>query len=126
TVFGVVAGSRGAGCAAGAGVAAGPGRSARAVPAHSLLQEALPLLLFPRLHGQERTGGEPLPRCAGARMGAVRPAPGDRGTATQFRLLRRWHAVVSIDEAAAEPGAAADGGHALDRRGGNHVPVRAR
>ena len=37
-------------------------RAARAVPAHPVLPEAVPLLLLPRLHRQERAGGRRLPR----------------------------------------------------------------
>ena len=88
---------------AGAGVAADR-RAARAVPAHPVLPEALSLLLFPRLHRQEREGSAGLSRYARARVGAVRRAAGDRRPAAELRLLRRRHAVVSLDAAVAEPG----------------------
>ena len=46
--------------------------AARPLPAHPVLPEALPLLLFPGLHRQERRGGQQLPRPARARVGALR------------------------------------------------------
>ena len=53
-------------------LAAPPGRRpARPLPAHPVLPEAVPLLLLPRLHRQERGGGAGLPRRAGPRMGAL-------------------------------------------------------
>ena len=67
-----------------------------------------------------------VPRRAGARVGAVRAAAGDCRTAAQLRLLRRRHAVVSVDAAAAERWSsrltAVD---AVERRRGDHVRVRA-
>ena len=44
-------------------------RPARSVPAHSVLPEALPLLLLPRLHEQERAGSRSVPGSARARVG---------------------------------------------------------
>ncbi len=87
--------------AAGARSAAGRRRAARPVPAHPVLPEALPLLLLPRLHRQERAGRRALPRRAGARVGAAtRRMPAIAGPAARLRLLRRRHAVVPVDRSA--------------------------
>ena len=90
--------------------------AARPVPARPVLPEALPLLLLPRLHRQERAGGRRVPRRDGARVGALQHLSRDRRPAAQLRVLRRRHAVVPLGAAAERPGAAADGGHAVDDR----------
>ena len=53
----------------------------------------------------ERSAG--LPRHAGAGVGAVQQAARGCRAAAELRLLRRRHAVVLLDQAAAEPGVAA-------------------
>ena len=84
-----------------------PRRAARAVPAHSVLPEALSLLLLPRLHGQERPAGEPSTSTRWRASGSwSAPSAGDRRPADRLRVLRRRHAVVSFDAAARGPGRA--------------------
>ena len=87
--------------AAGARVAAGARRAARPLPAHSVLPEALPLLLLPRLHRQERAGGRATTStCSRASGSCTRELPAIAGRPLELRLLRRRHAVVSVDAAA--------------------------
>ncbi len=69
----------------------------------------------------------PLPRRARARVGAVRAAAGDCGTAAELRLLRRRHAVVPLDAAAAGAGVAdLTAVTPWNRRRRDHLRVRAR
>src|SRR4026208_1035011 len=120
-------GARGGGArrAAGAGARGGSAGAARAVPAHPVLPEALPLLLLPRLHGEERRGGQHLPRSDRARVGDLRPAPRPRRPRPRLRLLRRRHAVVPLDPAARRPRVAPQGGDAVGPRRGGDLRMRA-
>ncbi len=69
-------------------------RSARPLSAHSVLPEAMPLLLFPRLHRQELAGGRGVSRRARARVGTLRGLRAIAGRPLNFGVFRRRHAVV--------------------------------
>src|SRR5439155_255700 len=96
-VFGVVPGRGRRGGEACAAYRAGHDSPARPVPPHSVLPEAVPLLLLPCVHGQERAGSGPVSGRPRARVGTVRVASGCGRAAAQLRLLRRRHAVVPVD-----------------------------
>ena len=109
---------------AGAGPAAGR-RPPRALPAHPVLPEAVPLLLLPRVHRQERQRGDGVPRPAGPGVGALRHPAGHRGAPPAVRVLRGRHAVVPVGPAAPRARRPALGGDPVDRSRGDHLRVRA-
>ena len=79
-------------------------RPARPLPAHPVLPEALPLLLLPRLHRQERAARSPRTSTSLAREWELyAKLPAVAGAAAELRLLRRRHAVVPLHEAARGP-----------------------
>ncbi len=96
------------------------------LPAHPLLPKALPFLLLQGLYRQECARGRAVSRSAGARMGALRSEAGSCGTPIQLRLLRRRHAVVPVDEAAAGTGRQAQCERRVEPRRRDHLRMRAR
>ena len=100
-------------------------RAARPLSPHSVLPQALPLLLLPGLHGQERRRGAVVPRRAGSRVGAVRRAAGHRGPPARLRLLRRRDPVVPLGPATARSGRSAVGRQPVVGGERDHLRVRA-
>ena len=112
---------RGPGGARRAGRAAGP------LPAHPLLPEALPFLLLPRLHRQERARGRGVSRSARRASGSSTPqrrrSPAGRSTSSISAAARRrscrrsscrgWSARLNAQRR-------------VERRRRDHVRVRAR
>ena len=101
-------------------------RAAGAVPAHPVLPEALPFLLLPRLHGQERPAGRAVPRPARrasgsccARSAALAGRPLDfvyfGGGTPSFLSTRQLETLVDAPDGASRRG----------RGRGDHVRVRA-
>ena len=83
--------------------AAATRHAAGAVSAHSLLPQALQVLLLPRLHRQERPRRRDLHRCPRQGNRAVQPACRSWAAGRSVRLFRRRHAFVSQRGAAARP-----------------------
>ncbi len=100
-------------------------RAAGAVSPYPLLPEAMPFLLLPRLHGQERARGRTVPGSPGPGVGAVPAEAGHCRQAARLRVLRGRHAVVPVDAPVAVTRRKAHGKDAVDRCRGNHVRVRA-
>ena len=75
-------------------------RATRAVPPHPVLPEALPLLLLPRVHRQERQRGARRILDVLAREWELYDPARDRRPAARLRLLRGRHAVVPLRAAA--------------------------
>ena len=101
-------------------------RPARPLPPHPVLPEALPLLLLPRLHRQERARGRPATSTRSSASGSStrgsRRSPGAPldfvyfgGGTPSFLSTAQLERLV----------ARADRGHALDGGRGDHVRVRA-
>ena len=105
-----------------------PGQTGAAGPvsAHSVLPQALQVLLLPRLHRQERRRR----RDATSRRCRARSnwsaAAGHGRPAVPLRLFRRRHALVPERQAAHLAGRSAAGQHQLGPGRGSHVRVRAR
>ena len=95
------------------------------VSSYSVLPEAVPFLLLPCLHREERQRGPGVSGRAGARVGAVSRTGSDRGSPARLRLLRGRHPVVPLGQSAGRPGEEAEGHELVEPCGRDHVRVRA-
>ena len=95
------------------------------VSAHSVLPQAVQVLLLQGLHRQELGRGRALPGRAVARDRAGQQIAGDGRPAVPVRLFRRRHAVVSQLAATGAAGRSAAGERLVGQGRGSDVRVRA-